>query len=140
MMLNRCLLRLRDKCQFHLRLLCLSMLLLLVMGKEVLSCASYWGFMPLYPLCSTYLVSPWIILAAEDEDLGHAGKKPRPGISERLIEELTDCNASLSQQRKKRQVFLLEFSTLVLLILYIFSFWRQLLFTPFYELYQQHLA
>ncbi|OWM91573.1 hypothetical protein CDL15_Pgr012332 [Punica granatum] len=42
--------------------------------------------------------------AAEEEDLGHAGKKLRPGISGRIIEELTECNASLSQHRKKRQV------------------------------------
>ncbi|KAK4765886.1 hypothetical protein SAY87_007528 [Trapa incisa] len=41
---------------------------------------------------------------AEDENLGHTGKKLRPGISERLVEELTECNASLSQQRKKRQI------------------------------------
>ncbi|KAK4749165.1 hypothetical protein SAY87_026614 [Trapa incisa] len=41
---------------------------------------------------------------AEDEDLGHADKKACPGITDPLIEELTECNASLSQQRKKRQI------------------------------------
>ena len=41
----------------------------------------------------------------EDEELGPDGKKIRPGISATVISELTDCNASLSQQRKKRQVF-----------------------------------
>ncbi|XP_024378031.1 pre-mRNA-processing factor 19 [Physcomitrium patens] len=32
------------------------------------------------------------------------GKKPRQGISSDIIKELTDCNARLSGQRKKRQV------------------------------------
>ncbi|KAL8260063.1 hypothetical protein R6Q59_028016 [Mikania micrantha] len=41
--------------------------------------------------------------AAEDE-LGPDGKKIRPGISASIITELTDCNASLSQLRKKRQI------------------------------------
>ncbi|XP_076961177.1 pre-mRNA-processing factor 19-like [Bidens hawaiensis] len=41
--------------------------------------------------------------AAED-DLGPDGKKIRPGISANIITELTDCNAALSQQRKKRQI------------------------------------
>ena len=43
-------------------------------------------------------------IAAEDEELGPNGKKLRPGISSSIITELTDCNAALSQQRKKRQV------------------------------------
>ncbi|OVA02324.1 WD40 repeat [Macleaya cordata] len=42
--------------------------------------------------------------AAEDEELGSGGKKIRPGISANIITELTDCNAILSQQRKKRQI------------------------------------
>ncbi|XP_057957414.1 pre-mRNA-processing factor 19 [Malania oleifera] len=42
--------------------------------------------------------------AADDEDLGPGGKKIRPGISASIIAELTDCNAALSQQRKKRQI------------------------------------
>ncbi|KAF5181952.1 Pre-mrna-processing factor 19-like protein [Thalictrum thalictroides] len=42
--------------------------------------------------------------AAEDEELGPGGKKIRPGIANLIIEELTDCNAMLSQQRKKRQI------------------------------------
>lgn len=41
----------------------------------------------------------------EDEELGPDGKKIRPGISATVISELTDCNAALSQQRKRRQVF-----------------------------------
>ncbi|KAH9681725.1 pre-mRNA-processing factor 19 [Citrus sinensis] len=42
--------------------------------------------------------------APEDEDLGPAGKKLHTGITPAIIAELTDCNAALSQQRKKRQV------------------------------------
>ncbi|KAG6766265.1 hypothetical protein POTOM_030337 [Populus tomentosa] len=42
--------------------------------------------------------------AAEDDDLGQPGKRARPGISASIITELTDCNATLSQQRKKRQI------------------------------------
>ncbi|KAJ4722792.1 pre-mRNA-processing factor 19-like [Melia azedarach] len=42
--------------------------------------------------------------AAEDEELGPDGKKLRPGISSAIITELTECNAALSQQRKKRQI------------------------------------
>ncbi|KAJ6898490.1 hypothetical protein NC652_025113 [Populus alba x Populus x berolinensis] len=42
--------------------------------------------------------------AAKDDDLGQPGKRVRPGISASIITELTDCNAALSQQRKKRQV------------------------------------
>ncbi|XP_031268543.1 pre-mRNA-processing factor 19 homolog 1-like [Pistacia vera] len=40
----------------------------------------------------------------ESEDLGPGGKKLRPGISSSIITKLTDCNATLSQQRKKRQI------------------------------------
>lgn len=42
--------------------------------------------------------------ASEDDELGPDGKKLRAGISSKIIEELTDCNAALSQQRKRRQV------------------------------------
>ncbi|KAF8392137.1 hypothetical protein HHK36_022479 [Tetracentron sinense] len=42
--------------------------------------------------------------AADDEELGPGGKKIRPGISADIISELTDCNATLSLQRKKRQI------------------------------------
>ncbi|RDX83546.1 Pre-mRNA-processing factor 19, partial [Mucuna pruriens] len=42
--------------------------------------------------------------AAEDEDLAPGAKKIHPGISSSIISELTDCNAALSQQRKKRQI------------------------------------
>lgn len=45
-----------------------------------------------------------VMIAAEDDDLGPAGKRLRPGISAEIITELTDCNAALSQQRKRRQV------------------------------------
>ncbi|KAH9602067.1 hypothetical protein KSS87_007005 [Heliosperma pusillum] len=41
---------------------------------------------------------------ADVEDLGPGGKKLRPGISSDIIAELTDCNAVLSQQRKKRTI------------------------------------
>ncbi|XP_076945172.1 pre-mRNA-processing factor 19 homolog 2-like [Bidens hawaiensis] len=41
---------------------------------------------------------------AAKDDLGPDGKKIRPGISANIITELTDCNAALSQQRKKRQI------------------------------------
>ncbi|XP_059653023.1 pre-mRNA-processing factor 19-like [Cornus florida] len=42
--------------------------------------------------------------AADDEEMGSGGKKIRPGVSASIIAELTDCNAALSQQRKKRQI------------------------------------
>ncbi|OMO86569.1 hypothetical protein CCACVL1_09553 [Corchorus capsularis] len=42
--------------------------------------------------------------ASENEEMGPGGKKMRPGISDSIIAELTDCNAALSQQRKKRQI------------------------------------
>ncbi|CAN4091062.1 unnamed protein product [Withania somnifera] len=42
--------------------------------------------------------------AAEDEEMVPGGKKIRPGISHSVIETLTECNAALSQQRKKRQI------------------------------------
>lgn len=42
--------------------------------------------------------------AAEDDGIGPGGKKIRPGISSDVIVELTDCNAALSQHRKKRTI------------------------------------
>ncbi|KAK7279190.1 hypothetical protein RJT34_24236 [Clitoria ternatea] len=42
--------------------------------------------------------------AAEDDELAPGAKKIHPGISSSIISELTDCNAALSQQRKKRQI------------------------------------
>ncbi|XVE81926.1 hypothetical protein DITRI_Ditri15bG0105500 [Diplodiscus trichospermus] len=42
--------------------------------------------------------------AAEDEDVGPGAKRMRAGISDSIIAELTECNAALSQQRKKRQI------------------------------------
>ncbi|KAB2067648.1 hypothetical protein ES319_A09G242400v1 [Gossypium barbadense] len=42
--------------------------------------------------------------AAESEDMGPGGKRMRPGVSDSIIAELTECNAALSQQRKKRQI------------------------------------
>lgn len=42
--------------------------------------------------------------AVEDGEMGPDGKRMRPGISSSIISELADCNAVLSQQRKKRQV------------------------------------
>ncbi|GAU25299.1 hypothetical protein TSUD_18120 [Trifolium subterraneum] len=42
--------------------------------------------------------------AADDEELAPNAKKLHPGISSSIISELTECNAALSQQRKKRQI------------------------------------
>ncbi|GAB2245504.1 hypothetical protein Droror1_Dr00000997 [Drosera rotundifolia] len=42
--------------------------------------------------------------AGEDEDLGPEAKRIRLGISADIITELTDCNATLSLQRKKRTI------------------------------------
>ncbi|XP_059632306.1 pre-mRNA-processing factor 19 [Cornus florida] len=42
--------------------------------------------------------------AADDDEMDSGGKRIRPGISSSIISELTDCNAALSQQRKKRQI------------------------------------
>ncbi|KAL6532448.1 E3 ubiquitin-protein ligase prp19 [Orobanche gracilis] len=43
--------------------------------------------------------------ALEDSEMVDPdGKRIRPGISSSIISELTDCNAVLSQQRKKRQI------------------------------------
>lgn len=80
------------------------MLLLSVMGKEVLD---FWTFKFLLSLssCGVLLVHFSIVLVAiEDGEMGPDGKRVRPGISNGVILELTDCNAVLSQQRKKRQV------------------------------------
>lgn len=46
----------------------------------------------------------FVLAAIEDGEMGPDGKRIRPGISSSIISELTDCNAVLSQQRKKRQV------------------------------------
>lgn len=45
-----------------------------------------------------------VLVAIEDGEMGPDGKRVRPGISNSIISELADCNAVLSQQRKKRQV------------------------------------
>ncbi|KAA3485357.1 pre-mRNA-processing factor 19-like [Gossypium australe] len=42
--------------------------------------------------------------ASEEEDMGPGAKRMRPGVSDSIIAELTECNAALSQQRKKRQI------------------------------------
>ncbi|KAK4258410.1 hypothetical protein QN277_007865 [Acacia crassicarpa] len=42
--------------------------------------------------------------AAEDDEQAPGGKKLHTGITSAIIDELTECNASLSQQRKKRQI------------------------------------
>ncbi|KAJ4968616.1 hypothetical protein NE237_015317 [Protea cynaroides] len=42
--------------------------------------------------------------ASEDEELGPGGKRIRPGVSGDVIAELTECNSTLSQERKKRQI------------------------------------
>ncbi|XVF62778.1 hypothetical protein PTKIN_Ptkin09bG0035800 [Pterospermum kingtungense] len=41
---------------------------------------------------------------SEDGDMDPGAKRMRPGISDSIIAELTECNAALSQQRKKRQI------------------------------------
>jgi len=73
------------------------------MGKEVIV---FYSFICLVPsLSHTYYSCYQLVsIAAEDEDTGPDGKKIRPGISHSVIETLTECNAGLSQQRKKRQV------------------------------------
>ena len=58
----------------------------------------------------SYLRFIFVIIAAEDEDMGPGAKRMRPGVSESIIAELTECNAALSQQRKKRQVLFIQFS------------------------------
>lgn len=45
-----------------------------------------------------------LTLGAEDGELVPSTKRIHPGISSSIISELADCNTSLSQQRKKRQV------------------------------------
>ena len=45
-----------------------------------------------------------MIIAAEDEDMDPGAKRMRSGISDSVIVELTECNATLSQQRKKHQI------------------------------------
>ncbi|KAL0752786.1 hypothetical protein Bca101_090453 [Brassica carinata] len=52
-------------------------------------------------------------LTADGAEQGPDAKKMRLGISTEVITELTDCNASLSQQRKKRQVLHLASDLLV---------------------------
>lgn len=56
--------------------------------------------------CDDSFVLLVVIAGRADEDTAPVGKKLRTGISASIIAELTDCNAALSQQRKKRQVFL----------------------------------
>ncbi|KAJ6817044.1 pre-mRNA-processing factor 19 [Iris pallida] len=41
---------------------------------------------------------------AAEEEVGPDGKRIRPGINPAMIAELTECNALLSGQRKKRQI------------------------------------
>ncbi|KAL7615602.1 pre-mRNA-processing factor 19 [Lactuca sativa] len=53
---------------------------------------------------NAYAISNGKRAATEDDEFGPDGKKFRPGISSSIITELTDCNAALSQQRKKRQI------------------------------------
>lgn len=84
------------------------MLLLLAMGKEVLIHTMRITYVSTYFTVILYSFNISFGTAAEDEDLGAGGKKLRPGISSSIITELTECNAALSQQRKKRQVLLLR--------------------------------
>lgn len=65
--------------------------------------SQYWFYIISMHL-TCFLPRDSIRAAAEDDDLGPDGKKFRPGISADTIKELADCNAHLSQQRKRRQV------------------------------------
>ncbi|CAH9137331.1 unnamed protein product [Cuscuta epithymum] len=63
--------------------------------------------MPVEAATTTVVNSPALSngkRAAEDEEIGTEAKKSRPGISQSLMEELTNYNTTLSQQRKKRQI------------------------------------
>lgn len=42
--------------------------------------------------------------ASAADEVGPGGPTVHPGISAAVFDELTECNATLSQQRKKRQV------------------------------------
>ncbi|CAI9264076.1 unnamed protein product [Lactuca saligna] len=53
---------------------------------------------------NAYAISNGKRAATEDDEFGPNGKKFCPGISSSIVTELTDCKASLSQQKKKRQV------------------------------------
>ena len=75
-----------------------------VNGKRGLSIQSSMN-MDFHQYSGSDLSSFYIFPVNEDEELGPDGKKIRRGISATVISELTDCNAALSQQRKKRQVF-----------------------------------
>lgn len=50
------------------------------------------------------LISAFIFTVASEDELGPNGKRICLGISSSIISELADCNALLSQKRKKRQV------------------------------------
>lgn len=85
---------------------------------------------------SCYLFVP---IAAEDEEMGPEGKKSRSGISSAIITELTDCNTTLSQQRKKRQVqFISELLNIRLIV--NFRFWScfHIIYFDFPSRYHQH--
>lgn len=43
----------------------------------------------------------FLFTAAEDDEIGPDGKRIQPGITSSIISELTECNAALSQQRKR---------------------------------------
>lgn len=84
-----------------------QMLLHLATEREVVCLCAFWLIFIFFfninlPIAHWNSVN--VIVAAEDEEFGPGGKRIRPGISASIIGELTDCNAALSQQRKKRQV------------------------------------
>ncbi|KAK2967907.1 hypothetical protein RJ640_010517 [Escallonia rubra] len=74
-------------------------------GKRGSCFSASWLFILIaFSLCYLRLCFVILITAAENEEMGPDGKKIRPGIVGSIIEELADCNAALSQQRKKRQI------------------------------------
>lgn len=83
-----------------------QMLLHLATEREVVCLCAFWLNFHFFNI--NLPIAHWnsvnVIIAAEDEEFGPGGKRIRPGISASIIGELTDCNAALSQQRKKRQV------------------------------------
>lgn len=84
------------------------MFLHLATEREVVCLCTFWLIFIYFFKNINLPIAHWnsvnVIVAAEDEEFGPGGKRIRPGISASIIGELTDCNAALSQQRKKRQV------------------------------------
>ncbi|XP_055813217.1 pre-mRNA-processing factor 19 homolog 2-like isoform X2 [Solanum dulcamara] len=56
------------------------------------------------PMAATTSAANGAAITVEEEEMGPGSKKICPGISGDVIKELQDCNAALSQQRKRRQI------------------------------------